>query len=73
MRNKDVRELAGIGRFYGQRLKTKGFGKARSVLGQYLVLNGDDFMDWLGGACYATPKQQRDCLECLKEWCEQHL
>ena len=68
-------ELAGIGPALGGRLAEKGFDKAYVVLGQFLVLkkNEDLFKDWLNQTCGANSKQQGDCHQCLREWCDAFL
>ncbi|KAL5463501.1 hypothetical protein EMCRGX_G032400 [Ephydatia muelleri] len=73
--DKPVTALAGIGDALGSRLIEKGFDKAYVVLGQFLVLkkNEELFEDWLNQACGANAKQQRDCYNCLKEWCDAFL
>lgn len=70
-----MNSLAGIGETLGQRLEEKGFDKAYVVLGQYLVLKKDEelFVDWLKDTCGANAKQQKDCYNCLKEWCDAFL
>ena len=75
MGEKLVTELAGIGEVLGKRLTDKGFDKAYVVLGQYLVLkkNEELFKDWLNQTCGANSKQQKDCCECLHEWCNAFL
>ncbi len=75
MGDKDVTELAGIGPALGGRLTDKGFDKAYVVLGQFLVLkkNRELFMDWLNQTCGANSKQQNDCYDCLKEWCNAYI
>lgn len=75
MGEKPVTCLAGIGPTLGKRLEDKGFDKAYVVLGQFLVLkkNGDMFGDWLNVTCGANSKQQKDCHECLREWCDAFL
>ncbi|XP_072298879.1 barrier-to-autointegration factor B-like [Eucyclogobius newberryi] len=75
MADKTVTAIAGIGDAQGRRLENKGFDKAYAVLGQFLVLNKDEelFRDWLEDACGANAKQQRDCYNCLKEWCDSFL
>lgn len=75
MGDKDVTELAGIGPALGGRLTDKGFDKAYVVLGQFLVLkkNKELFMDWLNQTCGANSKQQNDCYDCLKEWCNAYI
>ena len=75
MSDKDVTELAGIGPALGGRLSGKGFDKAYVVLGQFLVLkkNEELFKDWLHDTCGANAKQQRDCFDCLNEWCRAFL
>ena len=75
MGEKPVTSLAGIGEALGKRLSEKGFDKAYVVLGQFLVLKKDDdmFKDWLNVTCGANAKQQRDCCQCLQEWCDAFL
>ncbi|XP_063426231.1 barrier-to-autointegration factor-like [Mytilus galloprovincialis] len=75
MGDKPVTELAGIGPVYGGRLTEAGFDCAYVVLGQFLVLKKDEdmFKDWLKDLTGATSKQQNDCFQCLKEWCDQFL
>lgn len=75
MGEKDVKELAGIGKVLGHRLAEKGFDKAYMVLGQFLVRkkNEELFEDWLKDTCSANAKQARDCYNVLAEWCSQHL
>lgn len=65
--------------------QTKGNAKLRKhyfdslqayvVLGQFLVLKKDEemFCDWLKETCGANKKQQGDCHQCLKEWCDNFL
>ena len=31
------------------------------------------FKDWIKDTCAANSKQQNDCFQCLKEWCDQFL
>eukprot|EP00105_Crassostrea_gigas_P006041 XP_011419832.1 PREDICTED: barrier-to-autointegration factor [Crassostrea gigas] len=75
MGEKSVTELAGIGEVLGGRLKEHGFDMAYVVLGQFLVLKKDEemFKDWLKETCGANAKQQGDCHQCLKEWCDNFL
>jgi len=75
MGEKPVTDLAGIGEVLGKRLTEKGFDKAYVVLGQFLVLKKNDelFKDWLNQICGANAKQQKDCHQCLKEWCDAFL
>ncbi|KAK2156827.1 hypothetical protein LSH36_204g05004 [Paralvinella palmiformis] len=75
MGDKEVTELAGIGQVLGDRLKEKGFDKAYTVLGQFLVLkkNEEYFMDWIQDATRANKKQATDCYNCLKEWSDAFL
>ena len=75
MGEKPVTDLAGIGIILGERLSDKGFDKAYTVLGEFLVLknNGELFMDWLNEACKANAKQQKDCFACLDQWCKANL
>lgn len=75
MGEKPVTELAGIGDVLGGRLKEAGFDYAYVVLGQYLVLKKDEelFKSWLHDTSAANSKQQNDCFQCLKEWCDSFL
>ncbi len=75
MGDKDVTELAGIGPALGGRLSDKGFDKAYVVLGQFLILkkNEELFTEWLNQTCKANAKQQKDCYNCLAEWCDAYL
>jgi len=75
MGNKPVNELAGVGETLGKRLADKGYDLANVVLGQYLLLKGNEelFSEWMKETCNANAKQQRDCYTCLKEWCDANL
>jgi len=75
MGEKPVTDLAGIGDTLGGRLCDKSYDKAYTVLGQYLLFKKSEelFKDWLNEACGANSKQQNDCFNCLKEWCDQFL
>ncbi|KAK3093508.1 hypothetical protein FSP39_016566 [Pinctada imbricata] len=75
MGDKPVTELSGIGETLGGRLCESGFDKAYVVLGQFLVLKKDEelFRDWLKETTGANAKQQGDCFNCLKEWCDSFL
>ena len=75
MGEKVVTEIAGIGEVLGGRLSEKGYDLAYVVLGQFLVLkkNQELFRDWLNQTCKANAKQQNDCYQCLKEWCDAFL
>ena len=75
MGDKPVTELAGIGGVLGGKLSDKGYDKAYVVLGQFLVLkkNEELFKDWLNQNCGANVKQQKDCFQCLNEWCNAFL
>ena len=75
MGDKSVQELAGIGPVLGDALAKRGFDKAYVVLGQFLLFKKKEetFKDWLNQTCNANAKQQRDCYECLKEWCDAFL
>ena len=75
MGEKPVTNLAGIGDVLGKRLSDKGFDKAYVVLGQFLVLkkNEEMFCDWLNVTCGANKKQQKDCHNCLSQWCDAFL
>lgn len=75
MGEKDVTELAGIGEVNGRKLSNKGFDKASTVLGQFLILkkNEDLFVEWLKDLIKCDQKQASDCCNCLKEWCCEFL
>ena len=75
MGEKEVSELAGIGKVLGKKLAEAGFGKAYIVLGQFLVLkkNEESFLEWIKTTAGANAKQARDCCECLKDWCVNRL
>jgi hypothetical protein len=75
MGEKEVSELAGIGKVLGQKLVDAGFDKAYVVLGQFLVLRKDEemFLDWIKTTVGANSKQGGDCYNCLKEWCDAFL
>ena len=72
MGDKEVFELAGIGKVLGKKLIDAGFDKASIVLGQFLVLRKDEemFLDWIKTTAGANAKQGGDCYRCLKEWCD---
>ena len=72
MGEKDVTIISGIGRTLGTILTDKGFGKAYAMMGQFLILNKDEikFKNWLKQICGANEKQQQDCCNCIKGWCE---
>jgi hypothetical protein len=67
--------LAGIGETLGKRLTDKGFDKAYTVLGQYLILKKDEdlFKEWLKDTTNANSKQAAECYQCLSDWCEEFL
>uniref|UniRef100_A0A4W3GM70 Barrier-to-autointegration factor-like protein n=1 Tax=Callorhinchus milii TaxID=7868 RepID=A0A4W3GM70_CALMI len=75
MKEKSVKELAGIGIVLGGRLEEKGFLKAKDVLGQFLLLkqDRDSFKNWLHQVCFARNKQSEDCYRCLREWCDSFI
>lgn len=75
MSKKSVKELAGIGETLGKRLEDKGFDKASTVLGQFLILKKDEdkFKDWLKDTTNANNKQASDCYKCLNEWSDEFL
>ncbi|KAK6182862.1 hypothetical protein SNE40_010451 [Patella caerulea] len=72
MRGKPVTALPGISVNYGKKLAAKGFGKADTVLGKFLMLDKQEeaFKCWLKDTCAANCKQQNDCYMCLKDWCD---
>lgn len=75
MGEKDVTEVAGIGKVLGERLAEKGYDKAYVLLGQFLVLKKDEenFKDWLKETCQANAHQAGNCCECLQEWCNSYI
>jgi len=75
MGEKEVGELAGIGEVLGKRMSSKGFDKAYTVLGQFLLLkmNKELFVDWIKDTCGANSKQAGDCYQCLSDWCGEFL
>ncbi|XP_065369211.1 barrier-to-autointegration factor-like [Calliphora vicina] len=75
MGEKPVTDLAGIGTILGDRLNEAGFNKANAVLGQYLVLQRNEyrFTEWIQTTCNANSKQAKDCFNCLNEWCDRFL
>ena len=74
--DKKVTELPGIGDKLGGYLIGKGFSKASTVLGQFLVFNKneDKFKEWLqeipGKNMHVNTTQQTNCTNCLKKKCE---
>jgi hypothetical protein len=75
MGEKDITEIAGIGKVLGQRLTEKGYDRAYVLLGQFLVLKKDEenFKDWLKETCGANSLQASNCFECLNEWCNSYI
>ncbi|XP_071962872.1 barrier-to-autointegration factor-like [Antedon mediterranea] len=75
MGEKLVTDVAGIGDVLGKRLEDAGFNKAYVLLGQFLILHKQEdlFTDWLEITVRTNSKQQADCYNCLKEWCDAFL
>jgi len=75
MGEKGVNELAGIGEVMGKRLAARGFDKAYTVLGEFLILkkHHDLFIEWLKDLAGANNKQSADCYHCLSDWCDEFL
>ncbi|KAK3702676.1 hypothetical protein RRG08_042664 [Elysia crispata] len=75
MGEKLVTELAGIGEVLGKRLTEANYDKAYTVLGQFLLFKKEEelFKEWLKDTCGANAKQQNDCCQCIKEWCDSFL
>lgn len=67
--------VAGIGPTLGKRLEEEGFDSAKTLLGQYLLLKGNQelFVHWLKEICGANSKQAKDCWSCLSEWEDQFM
>lgn len=67
--------VAGIGPTLGKRLEDEGFDTAKTLLGQYLLLKGNEelFVHWLKEICGANSKQAKECFACLAEWEEQFM
>ena len=72
---KDVTKLPGIGRAYGDTLCQRGFNKAATLLGQFLVFecNEEMFKAWLHWICGANGRDQEYCYNGLSEWCGNHI
>ena len=74
MGEKDVTELPGINDALGEKLREKGFGKAKDVLWQFRLLgrNKENFLTWLIKKCGADASQGDACYTCLEAWCNAH-
>ena len=75
MGEKLVYEVAGIRDVLGGRLTKKGFNKAYTLLGKFLVLHKKEelFIAWLKKTCGANANQARDCFQCLDEWTKAYI
>ncbi|KAI8040642.1 barrier-to-autointegration factor-like [Drosophila gunungcola] len=75
IRDKPVTELPGIGVTLGYKLTDAGFGRASSVLGQFLLFDMDKeyFCDWMFEICQANTRQANECWHCLLKWCDAFL
>jgi hypothetical protein len=72
---KPCTSVAGIGSTLGKRLEDEGFDTAKTLLGQYLLLKGNEelFVHWFKEICGANSKQAKECFACLAEWEEQFM
>ncbi|KAF6087412.1 BANF family member 2 [Phyllostomus discolor] len=68
---KDVVWVDGISHELAINLVTKGFNKAYTLLGQFLLMhkNEAEFQRWLICCCGATECEAQESSNCLKEWC----
>lgn len=75
MGEKEIYEVAGIGKVLGEKLVKMGFDKAYVMLGQFLLLkkDQDDFKEWLKAEIGANSKQGGDAATCMSEWCNAFL
>nr|XP_054758030.1 barrier-to-autointegration factor A-like [Lytechinus pictus] len=75
MGEKSVQVVAGIGPAIGGRLSEKGFDKAYTIFGQYLVFGKDkaSFTGWLKEVGRANERYAGYCYNCLTVWCENHF
>merc|ERR1711881_291437 len=71
MGDKDIREVAGIGKVLGEKLEKKGFDKAYVLLGQFLLLKKDKDLlaEWMKEEIGANSKQGGDAAGCMSDWC----
>lgn len=64
------------GAIYAEKLKNKGFDKASSLLGQFLVMfkDIDVFASWLEQEiCHCDKRSAYTISWCLAEWCDTHM
>ncbi|KAK9736689.1 Barrier to autointegration factor [Popillia japonica] len=75
MRRKPVTELPGIGKTAASHLQTRGYEESRDILGQYLVVKGDEqrFRDFVMSNAGANSKSTGDCYRAMKEWTDNFL
>lgn len=68
-------DLAGIGPVYGAQLERRGYDKAYTVLGRFLLLKKDreDFTVWLMRIGTVNAGHANACYACLREWSDQHM
>ncbi|XP_036748182.2 barrier-to-autointegration factor-like protein [Manis pentadactyla] len=68
---KDVACVDGISCELAINLVTKGFNKAYTLLGQFLLMhkNEAEFQKWLICCCGANEYEAQESSKCLKEWC----
>ncbi|CAI9729929.1 barrier-to-autointegration factor [Octopus vulgaris] len=73
--NKSVKHLDGVTKALAKKLTEKGYIKAYTVLGQFLVLNKDEklFKDWLTSSIHASQEQSEQCYNWLKMHCDHCL
>ncbi len=73
IRGKRAEELPGIGAVAAERLKEYGYNMEK-VLALFLKYNRDEteFCEWLMSNG-VNSKNQKECYDALKEFCDQHL
>ena len=82
MRQKQVREVPGIGYNLAGKFTSKGIKKAFELLGRFLVFkkDRDQFMQWFIFVADPSPNWEehaevdaKNCFMALKNWCDQWL
>ncbi|GIY46881.1 barrier-to-autointegration factor B [Caerostris darwini] len=72
MRDKGVETLPGMNPTLCKKLILKGYDKAYTVLGHFLLLKKQKelFLDWMKDICGASKSQASLCYQCLSDWCD---